>query len=141
MNILKNWDFVNVILAKNRDFANVNFVEIEILEMWILWQIIFRKCEFCEQWDFKMWILWKNEILKLWFFGQNQDFCPCMNSGVIGYASPNKWNALNSFPISFMHITWPVINMTFSFSKIMTCESLPSNMKYWNTQKKHCLEF
>ena len=34
-------------------FKNVNFVKIEISEMWILWKMRFQKCEFCENWDFR----------------------------------------------------------------------------------------
>ena len=30
-------------------FKNVNFVKIEILEMWILWKMRFQKCDYCEK--------------------------------------------------------------------------------------------
>ena len=35
------------------DFENVNFVENEILKMWILRKIRLWNCEFCEKWDFQ----------------------------------------------------------------------------------------
>ena len=66
-------------------FNNVNFVKNEILELWVLWKLRCKKCEFCEKWDFRnvnfviieisemwieiseMWILWKLRFQKCEF--------------------------------------------------------------------------
>ena len=34
-------------------FRNVNFVKNEVSKMWILWEMRFQKCEFCEKWGFR----------------------------------------------------------------------------------------
>ena len=47
----------------------MNFVENEVLKMWILWKERFWKCEFCEKWDFENVNFVKNEIFKMWIFG------------------------------------------------------------------------
>ena len=46
----------------------MNFVENEILIMWILWKMRFWKCEFCEKWDFDNVNFVKSEILKMWIW-------------------------------------------------------------------------
>ena len=48
------------------DFRNVNFVKIEILEMWILSKLWFQKGEFCENCDFRKVNLVKNVISEWW---------------------------------------------------------------------------
>ena len=40
------------------DFRNVNFVKIEISEMWILWILRFQICEFCKNCDFQYVNFW-----------------------------------------------------------------------------------
>ena len=51
--------------------------------MWILFQIRFQNCEFCEKWDFRsvnfvknviseMWILWKIEISEMWILWKSR---------------------------------------------------------------------
>ena len=44
----------------------MNFVKNETLKMWILWKMIFWKCEFWEKWDFVIVNFVKNEVLKMW---------------------------------------------------------------------------
>ena len=51
------------------DFENVNFVKIEISELWILWKIRLQKCEFCEKWDFIKVNFVKIGIYNMWIFG------------------------------------------------------------------------
>ena len=51
------------------DFENVNFVENDILKMWILWKMRHWKSELCEKWDLEIVNFVKNEVLKMWIFG------------------------------------------------------------------------
>ena len=53
-------------LPKNWCWKNVNFVKNETLEMWILWEMRFWNCEFCEKWDFRNMNFEKNEISEIW---------------------------------------------------------------------------
>ena len=48
------------------EFENVNFVQNEILKMWILSKMRFRKYEFCQKWNFEDVNFAKNKILKMW---------------------------------------------------------------------------
>ena len=56
-------------LSRNSLDFDVNFVKIEISEMWILWKLGFQKCEFCEKWEFTNVNFVKIEILEMWIFG------------------------------------------------------------------------
>ena len=55
-----------------------NNQEFDVWKMWILWQMILWKCEFCEKWYFEIVNFVKNEILKLWilrkWYFQNVNF-------------------------------------------------------------------
>ena len=54
--ITKNLMFEKCEFCEKWDFENMNFVKIEISELWILWKMRLQKCEFCE----------KNEISEMW---------------------------------------------------------------------------
>ena len=55
----------------------MNFVNNEILKMWILWKGTFWNCEFCEKEDFENVNFVKREILKMWIFGYIENFWFC----------------------------------------------------------------
>ena len=52
------------------NFLFRNYQEFDGWKMWILWKMIFWKCEFCEKWDFESVNFVKNEILKVWILSK-----------------------------------------------------------------------
>ena len=71
------------------DFGNVNFVKIEILEMWILSKMRHRKCEFRGKWDFGNVNFVENETLKLWISWKMRLFWWLFNYCVIIFHATN----------------------------------------------------
>ena len=58
MYILWKMIFLKCEFCEKWDFRNVNFVKIEISELWILWKMIFQNGEFCKNWDFQCLNFW-----------------------------------------------------------------------------------
>ena len=75
--------------CENWDFGNVNFVKIEILEMWILSKMRHRKCEFRGKWDFGNVNFVENETLKLWISWKMRLFWWLFNYCVIIFHATN----------------------------------------------------
>ena len=76
---------------ENQDFRNVNFMKIEIWEMWILWKSRFQKCEFCEKWVFRNVNFVKIGIFNMLILDKREIFPPVC----ILY----KWFILISFQV------------------------------------------
>ena len=64
-----HWDKKQLLIQKLPRIwclKNVNFVNNELLKMWILWKMRLWICEFCGKWDIENVNFVKNEIMKLW---------------------------------------------------------------------------
>ena len=88
-----HWGKSQLFIQKSLEFCclkNVNFVKkgvlemwilsnVRFLKMWILWKMIFWKCELCEKWDFEIVNFVENDALKLFILWKmifwKCDFC------------------------------------------------------------------
>ena len=91
----------------------------EILKMWILWNMIFWKCE---KWDFEGMNFMKSEIIKVWII---EDFCHsvlnkvfvpklpiCLKSIMINVAASSLLLLLLNSRISRRHSSWKSLVFT-----------------------------
>ena len=60
-----SWKYTSHTGAKPH-FLSRNSLDFDSSKMWILWKMIFQKCEFCEKWYFRNVNFVKNELSKMW---------------------------------------------------------------------------
>ena len=60
-------------------FLSRNSLDFDISKIWILWELRFQKCEFCEKWDYRKVNFVKNEISERWLLWKvrfyKREFC------------------------------------------------------------------
>ena len=89
---------INFLSRNHQEFdvwKNVNFVKIEISELWILWKMRLQKCEFCEKWDFRKVNLWELGLSICAFLDKMWIFAPACLCIVFKYRCNGRFDLLD----------------------------------------------